>query len=111
MTYKYNSVSSEDFGLLKFPWKKVQHSESGWYAHDLEVYACGSCFEKNIARVTFALRLKVYLVEYFTFSFHLLITLIDIEIWVSWWFLVSFYTCRVGGMNQDSFPVFDDYTV
>ena len=35
MTYKYNSVSSEDFGLLKFPWKKVQHSESGWYAHDL----------------------------------------------------------------------------
>ena len=30
-----NSVSSEDFGLLKFPWKKVQHSESGWYAHDL----------------------------------------------------------------------------
>ena len=35
MTYKYNSVSSEDFGSLKFPWKKVQHSESGWYAHDL----------------------------------------------------------------------------
>ena len=35
MTYKYNSVSSEDFGLLKFPWKKVQHSEFGWYAHDL----------------------------------------------------------------------------
>ena len=35
MAYKYNSVSSEDFGLLKFPWKKVQHSESGWYAHDL----------------------------------------------------------------------------
>ena len=35
MTYKYNSVSSEDFGLLKFPWKKVQHSASGWYAHDL----------------------------------------------------------------------------
>ena len=35
MTYKYISVSSEDFGLLKFPWKKVQHSESGWYAHDL----------------------------------------------------------------------------
>ena len=35
MTYKYNSVSSEDFGLLKFPWKKVQHSESGWYPHDL----------------------------------------------------------------------------
>ena len=36
MTYKYNSVSSEDFGSLKFPWKKVQHSESGWYAHDLK---------------------------------------------------------------------------
>ena len=35
MTYKYDSVSSEDFGSLKFPWKKVQHSESGWYAHDL----------------------------------------------------------------------------
>ena len=35
MTYKYISVSSEDFGSLKFPWKKVQHSESGWYAHDL----------------------------------------------------------------------------
>ena len=35
MTYKYNSVSSEDFRSLKFPWKKVQHSESGWYAHDL----------------------------------------------------------------------------
>ena len=35
MTYKYNSVSSEDIGPLKFPWKKVQHSESGWYAHDL----------------------------------------------------------------------------
>ena len=30
-----NSVSSEDFGLLKFPWKKAQHSESGWYADDL----------------------------------------------------------------------------
>ena len=29
MTYKHISVSSEDFGLLKFPWKKVQHSESG----------------------------------------------------------------------------------
>ena len=27
--------TSEDFGLLNFPWKKVQHSESGWYAHDL----------------------------------------------------------------------------
>ena len=35
MTYEYNSVYSEDFGLLKFPWKKGQHSESGWYAHDL----------------------------------------------------------------------------
>ena len=35
-SYKYNSVSSEDFGLLKFPWKKVQHSESGWF----EVYVC-----------------------------------------------------------------------
>ena len=35
MTYKYNSVSSEDFRSLKFPWKKVQHSKSGWYAHDL----------------------------------------------------------------------------
>ena len=35
MTYTYNSVSSKDFWLLKFPWKKVQHSESGWYAHDL----------------------------------------------------------------------------
>ena len=35
MTYKYNSVSSEDFGSLKFPWKKVQRSESGWNAHDL----------------------------------------------------------------------------
>ena len=35
MTYKYNSVSSEDFRSLKFPWKKVQHSESRWYAHDL----------------------------------------------------------------------------
>ena len=35
MTYKYISVSSEDFGSLKFSWKKVQHSESGWYAHDL----------------------------------------------------------------------------
>ena len=35
MTYKYNSVSSEDFRTLKFLWKKVQHSESGWYAHDL----------------------------------------------------------------------------
>ena len=35
MTCKYNSVSSEDFGSLKFPWKKVQHSESGWHAHDL----------------------------------------------------------------------------
>ena len=34
MTYKYNSVSSEDFGSLKFPWKKVQHSEYA-YAHDL----------------------------------------------------------------------------
>ena len=22
-----------------------------------------------------------------------------------------FYTCRVGGMNQDSFPVFNGYTV
>ena len=30
-----NSVSSEDLGSLKFLWKKVQHSESGWYAHDL----------------------------------------------------------------------------
>ena len=30
-----NSVSSKDFGLLKFPWKTVQHSESGWYADDL----------------------------------------------------------------------------
>ena len=38
------------------------------------------CFEKNIAHVTFALRLKVYLVKYFTFSFHLVITLIDTEI-------------------------------
>ena len=27
MTYKYNSVSLEDFRSLKFPWKKVQHSE------------------------------------------------------------------------------------
>ena len=35
MTYKYNSVSSEDFGLFKFPWRKVQHSEPGQYAHDL----------------------------------------------------------------------------
>ena len=35
MTYKYISVSSEDFGLLKFPWKKVRHSESGWYADNL----------------------------------------------------------------------------
>ena len=35
MTYKYISASSEDFGSLKFSWKKVQHSESGWYAHDL----------------------------------------------------------------------------
>ena len=35
MTYKYNSVSSVDFGSLKFTWKKVQHSKSGWYAHDL----------------------------------------------------------------------------
>ena len=35
MTYKYISVSSEDFGSLKFPWKKVQRSESGWNAHDL----------------------------------------------------------------------------
>ena len=35
MTYKNNSVSLEDFGSLKFPWKKVQHSESRWYAHDL----------------------------------------------------------------------------
>ena len=35
ITYKYISVSSEDFGSLKFPWRKVQHSESGWYAHDL----------------------------------------------------------------------------
>ena len=35
MTYKYNSVSSEDFESLKFPWKKAQHSESGWYPHDL----------------------------------------------------------------------------
>ena len=34
MTYKNNSVSSEDFGLLKFPWKKAQHSESR-YANDL----------------------------------------------------------------------------
>ena len=35
MTYKYNSISSADFGSFKFPWKKVQHSESGWCAHDL----------------------------------------------------------------------------
>ena len=35
MTYKYISVSTEDFGLLKFPWKKEQHSESGQHAHDL----------------------------------------------------------------------------
>ena len=35
MTYKYNRVSSEDFGSLKFLWKKVQHSASGWYSHDL----------------------------------------------------------------------------
>ena len=31
----FYSIASEDFGLLKFPWKKVQHSESEWYAHDL----------------------------------------------------------------------------
>ena len=35
ITYNYKSVSSKDFGLLKFPWEKVQYSESGWYAHDL----------------------------------------------------------------------------
>ena len=42
MTYKYNSVSSEDFGSLKLPWKKVQHSESGWYAHDLRYMFVGT---------------------------------------------------------------------
>ena len=34
ITYKCNSVSSENFRLLKFPWKKVQRSESGWYTMD-----------------------------------------------------------------------------
>ena len=38
-----------------------------------------NCFVKNSACVMFARRLKVYFVEYYTFSFHLLIILIDIE--------------------------------
>ena len=40
----------------------------------------------------------------FSLIFHFFFSLID-------HLLISFYTCRVGGMNQDSFPVFNGYTV
>ena len=69
MTYKYNSVSSEDFGLLKFPWKKVQHSESGWYAHDLRYmfvvtsssppWRLINFFQKMTTRGEFSLRVLI----------------------------------------------------
>ena len=64
-----------------------------------------TCFVKNSACVTFAWRLRV--------SFN--ITLFLFSYWLHWLtlkfeqldgFESVFYSCRVGSMNQDSFPVF-----
>ena len=111
MTYKYNSVSSEDFGSLKFLWKKVQHSESGWYAHDLRymfVVTSGSppwsliyFFLKMTSRGEISLRDIAHKITFFQsracfiFLKHLLLRTLDANITKlrNIWFWAFFANC------------------